>query len=367
MKGREKREIPEKTRRPAASSDTIPSFKNPVTRPGIEPALCGWARELNRSIRSSTFQASVQPVRCSTAVDYNNGRCARACVCRWHGMLPKLTPSGYRVTVVRLSGEDSELDLAALGKRGLMVMDVCLRESRTLNNVIVFDLHGFTAAQMAKGVPSNPTMRRVLLCAQDAFPMRLAQLHFVNAPPLIEKLMAIAAPLLKAKLTKKVCVCRTMTLVGGVSSAISRSPFIPPLLHTRITSSSSALNEYVGVKVGRFVLVSIIHTVNFRRESISTCSNRYRGRTFYVHSQTETLYEYIPKDILPKEYGGNAVSMKEISDHWMKKLVKYRSWFQEEEVRSKADESKRPMKSNGFLSEMCVNDMQGSFRQLSID
>ncbi|KAJ8870422.1 hypothetical protein PR048_029444 [Dryococelus australis] len=37
LKGREKREIPEKTRRPAASSGTIPTRENPgVARPGIE-------------------------------------------------------------------------------------------------------------------------------------------------------------------------------------------------------------------------------------------------------------------------------------------------------------------------------------------
>ncbi|KAJ8880381.1 hypothetical protein PR048_016850 [Dryococelus australis] len=37
MKGRWKREIPEKTRRPKASSSTIPTCENPVTQPGIEP------------------------------------------------------------------------------------------------------------------------------------------------------------------------------------------------------------------------------------------------------------------------------------------------------------------------------------------
>ncbi|KAJ8866329.1 hypothetical protein PR048_032172 [Dryococelus australis] len=37
MKGRGKREIPEKIRRPTASSGTIPKCENPVTRPGIEP------------------------------------------------------------------------------------------------------------------------------------------------------------------------------------------------------------------------------------------------------------------------------------------------------------------------------------------
>ncbi|KAJ8888241.1 hypothetical protein PR048_007728 [Dryococelus australis] len=39
MKGRRKREIPEKTRRPTALSGTITIRENPVTRPGIEPGL----------------------------------------------------------------------------------------------------------------------------------------------------------------------------------------------------------------------------------------------------------------------------------------------------------------------------------------
>ncbi|KAJ8872956.1 hypothetical protein PR048_026572 [Dryococelus australis] len=42
MKGRGKRENPEKTRRPTASSGTIPTCENPLTRPGIEPGSTWW-------------------------------------------------------------------------------------------------------------------------------------------------------------------------------------------------------------------------------------------------------------------------------------------------------------------------------------
>ncbi|KAJ8877521.1 hypothetical protein PR048_021976 [Dryococelus australis] len=42
MKGRGKLEIPEKTRRPTASSGTIPTCENPVTRSGIEPGSPWW-------------------------------------------------------------------------------------------------------------------------------------------------------------------------------------------------------------------------------------------------------------------------------------------------------------------------------------
>ncbi|KAJ8890314.1 hypothetical protein PR048_009822 [Dryococelus australis] len=42
MKGRGKRQIPENTRQPTASSGTIPTCENPVTRPGIEPGSPWW-------------------------------------------------------------------------------------------------------------------------------------------------------------------------------------------------------------------------------------------------------------------------------------------------------------------------------------
>ncbi|KAJ8867460.1 hypothetical protein PR048_031262 [Dryococelus australis] len=42
MKGRGKREIPEKTRRRTASSGTIPTCENPATRPGIESGSPWW-------------------------------------------------------------------------------------------------------------------------------------------------------------------------------------------------------------------------------------------------------------------------------------------------------------------------------------
>ncbi|KAJ8898252.1 hypothetical protein PR048_003612 [Dryococelus australis] len=42
MKGREKQDIPEKICRPTASSGTIPTCENPVTRPGIAPGSQWW-------------------------------------------------------------------------------------------------------------------------------------------------------------------------------------------------------------------------------------------------------------------------------------------------------------------------------------
>ncbi|KAJ8868921.1 hypothetical protein PR048_030462 [Dryococelus australis] len=46
--GAGKREISEKTRRPNASSGTIPIFENPVTRPGIEPGSPWWENSTDK-------------------------------------------------------------------------------------------------------------------------------------------------------------------------------------------------------------------------------------------------------------------------------------------------------------------------------
>ncbi|KAJ8869958.1 hypothetical protein PR048_028969 [Dryococelus australis] len=57
--GREKREIPEKTRRQAASSCTIPTCESPVTQPGIEPV---GGERANRSATAAPVFISVYPV-----------------------------------------------------------------------------------------------------------------------------------------------------------------------------------------------------------------------------------------------------------------------------------------------------------------
>ncbi|KAJ8895331.1 hypothetical protein PR048_000657 [Dryococelus australis] len=68
--GAGKREIPEKTRRPTASSSTIPTCENPVTRPGIEPGSPWWEASVliaqpqwPRGVGGSTHLAAVS--RCT--------------------------------------------------------------------------------------------------------------------------------------------------------------------------------------------------------------------------------------------------------------------------------------------------------------
>lgn len=110
---------------------------------------------------------------------------------------------------------------------------------------------------------------------------------------------------------------------------------------------------------------------------------KIRNRIF-VHANTDTLYNYVPKDVLPEEYGGTAGKLQDMQgkkhfsglfffaftyrlilflDAWVKKLEEYTPWFNEQD-NIKADESKRPGKPTNYDD---LFGMEGSFKQLSID
>lgn len=84
-----------------------------------------------------------------------------------------------------------------------------------------------------------------------------------------------------------------------------------------------------------------------------------------VHTKMDTLYEFIPKDMLPKEYGGEGKSVLEIREATLETLLANMEYFKYEESLV-VDESKRMTKSQ-FLSEINSLGMEGSFRKLEID
>lgn len=45
----------------------------------------------------------------------------------------------------------------------------------------------------------------------------------------------------------------------------------------------------------------------------------------------ESLYEHIPKEILPEEYGGDAGPISDITKRWEEKFLEYREYFVEDD------------------------------------
>ncbi|XP_049785544.1 alpha-tocopherol transfer protein-like [Schistocerca cancellata] len=78
---------------------------------------------------------------------------------------------------------------------------------------------------------------------------------------------------------------------------------------------------------------------------------------------SHTLFEYLPKNVVPDEMGGTAGPVAGIMDGIYDELVKRRAWFLEED-KYVADESKRP-KDNGYSYDLFGVD--GSFKKLQVD
>ncbi|KAJ9599607.1 hypothetical protein L9F63_009924 [Diploptera punctata] len=93
----------------------------------------------------------------------------------------------------------------------------------------------------------------------------------------------------------------------------------------------------------------------------SLMKEKMRNR-FHVHTNYETLTDYVPQTILPNEYGGNGKTAQEYHDNWLKKLESYQEWFNKQES-VKINEKRQPHYKTS-------NDMfgyEGAFRSLNID
>lgn len=77
----------------------------------------------------------------------------------------------------------------------------------------------------------------------------------------------------------------------------------------------------------------------------------------------EALYKVVPRKILPKEYGGEAGTIQELTDSLEKRLVANREFFLQDDKYG-VDEKKRVGKPKNADS---LFGLDGTFRQLAID
>lgn len=114
-------------------------------------------------------------------------------------------------------------------------------------DIPIFDMSGFTYRHITK--LSLSTLRIYMKFTQEAFPVRLKQIHLINVSPVLNKVLMVLKPFMKS---------------------------------------------------------SVSELLNFHLPN------------------TTTLYDHIPKEILPLEYGGNAGSMQEIKKSFVKRLESHR-------------------------------------------
>jgi len=96
----------------------------------------------------------------------------------------------------------------------------------------------------------------------------------------------------------------------------------------------------------------------------NTLVNEKMKQRFKVHGDGfESLYKEVSKDMLPSDYGGNGLSLAELTDHW-KTQVENNTELLAKVEKMKSDESKlpgRPKTSQELFG------IEGSFRKLEID
>ncbi|XP_072934347.1 alpha-tocopherol transfer protein-like [Epargyreus clarus] len=126
----------------------------------------------------------------------------------------------------------------------------------------------------------------------------------------------------------------------------------------------SIITEGFGMRIKGIHLISTSKAVETLVTLLKQVLTTKLGERICVHKDISTVYQYIPKDIMPSEYGGKEKSLRKLRDEVMDKLtsnnfVKYI----EEMNQAKTDESCR--QSDKFNEQYM--GMPGSFRVLSVD
>lgn len=121
-----------------------------------------------------------------------------------------------------------------------MAGDIRLKEEQVgvAGDVYVFDATVATPGHFAKVSPAM--VKKFLICVQEAYPVKLKEVHIINVSPLVDTIVNFVRPFLKEKIRQRI----------------------------------------------------------------------------HFHSDLESLYKFVPKKMLPKEYGGDAGTMADLTGEW---------------------------------------------------
>ncbi|CAG9566044.1 unnamed protein product [Danaus chrysippus] len=117
--------------------------------------------------------------------------------------LPNKTKENYKVFLYRLNNPDYDLfNFIDAIKVFFMLADTRLTEEDDIpsGEIPIFDATNVTLKFMGK--INLTVLRKYMLYTQEALPIRLKQVHIINAPPYIGKLYAICKPFINTEVAK---------------------------------------------------------------------------------------------------------------------------------------------------------------------
>ncbi|XP_073834109.1 clavesin-1-like [Musca autumnalis] len=84
----------------------------------------------------------------------------------------------------------------------------------------------------------------------------------------------------------------------------------------------------------------------------------------HVHTDMESFYKFVPREILPKEYGGSGAELKVMNDKYFQRLVASRQEIIDYNAAHRVNEKLRPAKAK-YNSD--IFGTEGNFKKLDID
>ncbi|XP_053617229.1 alpha-tocopherol transfer protein-like [Plodia interpunctella] len=121
--------------------------------------------------------------------------------------LSGLTPNGRRVTICR--GIHPNLDSQQITdslKLALMIGDIRLNEEieGVAGDIYVLDAAVLGPSLLTKLSPA--TVKKFMICVQEAYPVKLKEVHIVNTSPIVERFINFVKPFLKEKIRNRIFI-----------------------------------------------------------------------------------------------------------------------------------------------------------------
>jgi hypothetical protein len=140
--------------------------------------------------------------------------------------LPRLTEKGERICILSLAEVDPDvLDVGATLKVFWMIYDLLLTCQFPVSSIImIFDCNQATAKHIGKLF--NTSFKHSFSLLRDAYAIRISQLHVLNCPPMVEKLISVVRPLMHEKVKKRFAIHRdTDWLVKNLHAKVLPSDY----------------------------------------------------------------------------------------------------------------------------------------------
>ncbi|KAH8232164.1 hypothetical protein KR032_001145 [Drosophila birchii] len=124
------------------------------------------------------------------------------------------------------------------------------------------------------------------------------------------------------------------------------------------------LQEAAAIRLIGFHFINIVPFMDKILALMTPFMKKELTSVLHMHSDLNEFYKFVPKEMLPQEYGGQLEESSLAKDIYYKKLLKNRKEMLEFETRHQVNEKLRPGKAKNASD---LFGIEGNFKKLDID